>query len=169
MKCAGLQNRDTESKPKVSLTGFAASWTFVHSNGISGLWRLLMAVQRWRALESDVLVKPGIQSRQLVWPKNSPESQTTITHVTMEPGAVSDRHAHQRSEQIWIVERGEGLLLLENEHSEVLRAGDIVRTPAGENAWGSEQRQEPLVYLAVTTPPQNFSSAYKTAESAIGS
>jgi quercetin dioxygenase-like cupin family protein len=99
-----------------------------------------MAVQRWRALESDVLVKPGIQSRQLVWPKNSPESQTTITHVTMEPGAVSDRHAHQRSEQIWIVERGEGLLLLENEHSEVLRAGDIVRTPAGENAWGSEQR-----------------------------
>jgi hypothetical protein len=29
--------------------------------------------------------------------------------------------------------------------------------------------QEPLVYLAVTTPPQNFSSAYKTAESAIGS
>jgi quercetin dioxygenase-like cupin family protein len=73
-----------------------------------------MAVQRWRALECDVLIKPGIQSRQLLWPKNSPESQATITQVTMEPGSVSERHAHPRSEQIWIVERGEGVLLLGN-------------------------------------------------------
>jgi mannose-6-phosphate isomerase-like protein (cupin superfamily) len=127
-----------------------------------------MAVQRSRALESDVLVKPGIQSRQLVWPKNSPESQTTITHVTMEPGAVSDRHAHQRSEQIWIVERGEGLLLLENERTEVLRAGDIVRTPASEIHGVANSGNEPLVYLAVTTPPQDSSYAYKTTESAVG-
>ena len=54
-----------------------------------------MTVQRWRIPECDVLVKPGIQSRQLVWPKNSPESQATITHVTMEPGSVSERHAHK--------------------------------------------------------------------------
>ena len=59
-----------------------------------------MTVQRWRVLECDVLIKPGIQSRQLVWPKNSPESQATITHVTMEPGSVSERHAHKCSEQI---------------------------------------------------------------------
>jgi len=47
-----------------------------------------MAVQRWRVLECDVLIKPGIQSRQLLWPQNSPESQATITQVTMEPGSV---------------------------------------------------------------------------------
>jgi mannose-6-phosphate isomerase-like protein (cupin superfamily) len=127
-----------------------------------------MAVQRWRVLECDVLIKPGIQSRQLVWPKNSAESQTTITHVTVEPGSVSDRHAHERSEQIWIVERGEGILLLENEQSEILRAGDIVRTPAGEIHGVANSGEEPLVYLAVTTPPQNFSYAYKTTESAVG-
>ena len=86
----------------------------------------------------------------------------------MEPGSVSDRHAHERSEQIWIVERGEGILLLENEHSEVLRAGDIVRTPAGEIHGVANSGEEPLVYLAVTTPPQNFSYAYKTTESAVG-
>ena len=127
-----------------------------------------MAIQRWRVLECDVLIKPGIQSRQLVWPKNSAESQTTITHVTVEPGSVSDRHAHERSEQIWIVERGEGILLLENEHTEVLRAGDIVRTPAGEIHGVANSGEEPLVYLAVTTPPQNFSSAYKTIAVTIG-
>ena len=121
-----------------------------------------MAVQKWRALDADVLVKPGIQSRQLVWPKNSPEGWTTITHVTMEPGSVSERHAHQRSEQIWIVERGEGLLLLGNEQTEALRAGDIVRTPANEIHGVANSGKEPLVYLAVTTPPQDFSYAYRT-------
>ena len=128
-----------------------------------------MAVQKWRALDADVLVKPGIQSRQLVWPKNSPEGQTTITHVTMEPGSVSERHAHQRSEQIWIVERGEGLLLLGNEQTEALRAGDIVRTPANEIHGVANSGREPLVYLAVTTPPQNFSYAYRTIARAGGS
>ncbi len=122
-----------------------------------------MAVQRWRVLDCDVLIKPGIQSRQLLWPKNSPESQATITQVTMEPGSVSERHAHARSEQIWIVERGEGVLLLGNERTEVLRAGDVVRTPAEDIHGVANSGQEPLVYLAVTVPPQNFSSAYDRA------
>ena len=125
-----------------------------------------MAVQRWRVLECNVLIKTGIQSRQLVWSKNSPQSQVTMTHVIMEPGSVSERHAHERSEQIWIVERGEGMVLLANEQTEVLRAGDIVRTPAGEIHGVVNSGKEPLVYLAVTTPPQNFSSAYAPTVSA---
>ena len=128
-----------------------------------------MAVQRWRVLDCDVMVKAGIRSRQLVWPKNSPESQATITHVTMEPGAVSERHAHACSEQIWIVERGEGVLLLADEKTEALRAGDVVRTPAGETHGVMNSGNEPLVYLAVTSPPQDFSSAYNRTTSAKGS
>jgi quercetin dioxygenase-like cupin family protein len=128
-----------------------------------------VGVQKWRALECDVLSKPGIQSRQLVWPKNSPESQATITHVTMEPGSVSERHAHARSEQIWIVERGEATLLLENEQTEVLRAGDIVRTPAGDIHGVENKGKEPFVYLSVTAPPQDFSFAYNATTSAGGS
>ena len=125
-----------------------------------------MAVQRWRVLECNVLIKTGIQSRQLVWSKNSPQSQVTMTHVIMEPGSVSERHAHERSEQFWIVERGEGILLLGNEQTEVLRAGDIVRTPAQEIHGVVNSGKEPLVYLAVTTPPQDFSSAYNATTSA---
>ena len=127
-----------------------------------------MGVERWRVLECDVLIKPGIQSRQLVWPKNSPHSQATITHVTMEPGSVSERHAHECSEQVWIVERGEGILLLGDEQTEVLRAGDIVRTPAKEIHGVVNSGKEPLVYLSVTTSPQNLSSAYNTTTSANG-
>ena len=121
-----------------------------------------MAVQKWRVPESEVLTKPGIQSRQLVWPRNAPESRTTITQVTMEPGSVSERHAHERSEQIWIVERGEGVLLLAAEQTEALRAGDVVRTPPGEFHGVANSGTELLVYLTVTTPPSDFSSAYDT-------
>ncbi len=128
-----------------------------------------MAVQRWRVLECDVLIKHGIQSRQLVWPSNSPESQATITHVTMEPGSVSGRHAHRYSEQIWIIERGEGTLLLGNEQTEVLCTGDIVRTPPGEIHGLVNGGKEPLVYLAITAPPQDFSFAYDRTTSAGGS
>jgi len=127
-----------------------------------------MAVERWRALECDVLTKAGIPSRQLVWPKNSPASLATITRVTMAPGAVSERHAHARPEQIWIVERGEGVLLLGDEQTEVLGAGDIVRTPAGDVHGVVNDGKEPLVYLAVTAPPQNFASAYNSMASANG-
>jgi quercetin dioxygenase-like cupin family protein len=136
---------------------------------IDGLGGSVMAVQRWRVLECDVLFKPGIESRQLVWPKNAPESRATITIVTMEPGAVSERHAHDRSEQIWIVERGEGTLVLGMEQSEILHAGDIIRTPPGEIHGVVNTGDEPLVYLAITIPPQDFSSAYTTRMSASGS
>ncbi len=122
-----------------------------------------MTVQRWRIPECDVLVKPGIQSRQLVWARNSPESHATITHVAMEPGSVSERHAHKGSEQIWIIERGEAILLLGNEQTEVLCTGDIVRTPARGIHGVANKGKEPFVYLSVTAPPQDFSFAYNTA------
>ena len=63
----------------------------------------------------------------------------------MEPGSVSERHAHTCSEQIWIVERGEGILLLGNEKTEALHAGDIVRTPAGEIHGVANKGKEPFV------------------------
>ena len=119
-----------------------------------------MTVQRLHVADCDVLSKPGIQSRQLVWSNNSPTAQATITHVTMEPGSLSKRHVHERSEQTWIVERGEGTLLLAGERTEPLRAGDIIRTPAGDVHGVENTGSEPLVYLAVTTPPQDFSYAY---------
>ena len=119
-----------------------------------------MPVQRLHVTDCDVLNKPGITSRQLVWSKNSPNAQVTITHVTMDPGSLSRRHVHERSEQTWIVELGEGVLLLADERTEPLRAGDVIRTPAGDVHGVENTGAEPLVYLAVTTPPQDFSYAY---------
>ena len=73
-----------------------------------------LTIQRLKIDEAVVLRNPGKKSVQIVWPENAPEALATITRVTMEPGAVSPRHSHARSEQIWIVERGSGRLLTAN-------------------------------------------------------
>ncbi len=41
-----------------------------------------------------------------------------------------------------------------------LSAGDIILTPPGETHGVENTGNEPLVYLAITTPPEDFTPAY---------
>ncbi|QXZ98567.1 cupin domain-containing protein [Rhizobium sp. B230/85] len=90
-----------------------------------------MPVQILSMNKSVVLKNPGKDSAQLLWGENSPEAKVTITKVTMQPGAVSERHTHAVSEQIWLVEKGEGDMLLADGQTTPIKAGQLVRTPAG--------------------------------------
>jgi mannose-6-phosphate isomerase-like protein (cupin superfamily) len=125
---------------------------------------LRIPVQRLSVQDVTVLTNPGKRSEQLVWHRNAPDASVTITRVTMQPGAVSTRHKHARSEQIWLVERGAGTLLLEGEAQVELRAGDVVRTPAGETHGVINTGKEPLIYLAITAPPEDFTERYEREE-----
>ncbi len=120
-----------------------------------------MSVQRLAPVDFTTLENPGIQSVQIVWSKNAPEALVTITRVTMEPGSISARHLHPNSEQIWIVERGHATLLMDEDQTDDMQAGDVVRTPAGSIHCVNNTGHEPFVYLAVTTPPQDFTRAYR--------
>ena len=51
------------------------------------------------------LTRPGVTSRQLVWPGNSPNARVTVTRVTVAPGGEQPRHAHANAEQTWIIEQ----------------------------------------------------------------
>ena len=120
-----------------------------------------MAIQRLSIRDATILKNPGKLSEQLVWPRNAPESALTITRVTMKPGAVSTRHSHARAEQIWIVEAGEGALLLAGSERAPFKAGDIVRTSAGDTHGIENTGRELLVYLAIITPPEDFTPRYQ--------
>jgi quercetin dioxygenase-like cupin family protein len=120
-----------------------------------------MPIQRVSARDVTVLKNPGKCSEQLVWPHNLPDASVTITRVTMEPGSVSKPHTHTQSEQIWIVERGSGQLLLDAGKKTGLKAGDIIRTPPGEMHGIENTASEQLVYLAITTPPEDFTAVYQ--------
>jgi quercetin dioxygenase-like cupin family protein len=121
-----------------------------------------LSIQRLSAADSTILENGGVRSVQIVWPRNAPEALVTITRVTMEPGATSARHAHSASEQIWLIEQGSAQLLMNEGKTDGLRAGDIVRTPAGAIHGVANIGDEQFIYLAVTTPPQDFTAAYKS-------
>jgi quercetin dioxygenase-like cupin family protein len=116
-----------------------------------------------------VLANPGIRSLQIVWPVNAPDARATITRVTIAPDATSHRHAHPRSEQIWLVERGIATMLLAGGETLAICAGDVVRTPAGDVHGVANSGTEPFVYLSVTTTPQDFSAAYQRRDPLPGS
>ncbi len=121
-----------------------------------------MTIQRLFAADFTTLLNPGVRSVQIVWPDYAPEARVTITRVTMDSGAVSARHAHPVSEQIWLIEQGSAELLIAGGDTEALRAGDVVHTPAGTTHGVANTGDEPFIYLAVTTAPQDFTAAYKT-------
>ena len=122
---------------------------------------LSMAIQRLNNKDFGVLKNPGVTSTQIVWGKNSPEARVTITRVTIEPGATQERHTHEAAEQIWLVEQGNGELLISNGSSEPLAEGDVVRTPPGDVHGLKNVGTTDLIYLSVTTPPQDYSGAYE--------
>jgi quercetin dioxygenase-like cupin family protein len=120
-----------------------------------------MSIQRLSTVDFATLENPGVRSVQIVWPGNAPEALVTITRVTMEPGSISPRHSHRSSEQIWIVERGCATLMMDRDQTDAVQAGDVVRTPAGSTHGVNNTGHEPFVYLSVTTPPQDFTLAYR--------
>ena len=120
-----------------------------------------MSIQRLSTVDFATLENPGVRSVQIVSPRNAPEALVTITRVTMEPGSISARHSHPNSEQIWMVEQGYATLLMDDDQTDEVQAGDVVRTPAGSIHGVQNTGREPFVYLAVTTPPQDFTPAYR--------
>ncbi len=123
-----------------------------------------MTLQRLTAEDSHVLENPGVVSVQIVSSENAPESKVSITRVTMQPGAESPRHRHENAEQTWLVEYGEATLLLADNETAPLQAGDVIRTPAGDIHGITNTGRSEFVYLTITTPQQDFSSAYERHE-----
>ena len=119
-------------------------------------------LQRFTPDDFTTLENPGVRSQQLVWPRNAPDAALTMTRVTMQPGATTPRHAHPHAEQVWIVERGAATLLLAEGETAPLRAGEVIRTPAGEVHGLTNTGSEPFVYLTATTPPIDLTAAYQT-------
>ena len=113
-----------------------------------------------RRAEVESLVNGSVVSEQLLFPENSKSKRVTITRVTFAPGAKSPRHTHPASEQVMVALSGAGTLLLEGSASAPFSEGDVVRFADGEVHGFENTGESQFVYLAVTSPPINFRSAY---------
>ena len=103
---------------------------------------------------------PGVESLQLLSPRNSSSRRVTITRVTVAPGATQPRHSHSSSEQIWYALAGIGVLLLSDGETRLLRAGELVRFADNEIHGLQNDGPTAFEYLSITAPPIDFSYAY---------
>lgn len=87
--------------------------------------------------------------------------KVTITEVHLKSNAKQSRHSHEFSEQIWYALKGNGRLLLANDNEQKFTEGDVVRFEAGDIHGLYNDSDEEFVYISVTTPPIDFSYAYK--------
>jgi quercetin dioxygenase-like cupin family protein len=113
-----------------------------------------------RRAHVESFVNGGVTSEQLLFPENSKSERVTITRVTFAPGATSPRHRHAASEQVWVALRGKGTLLLADSTTAPFEEGDVVRFADGEIHGFENTGSGEFVYVAVTSPPINFRSAY---------
>lgn len=103
---------------------------------------------------------PGVVSRQLLNPENSPNARATLTEVHLEPDACQPRHSHPTSEQIWYALQGSGTLLLAGGKEAPFHTGDVVRFADNDIHGLRNDGTTEFVYLSVTAPPIHFGYAY---------
>jgi len=71
--------------------------------------------------------------------------------VTFEPGARTAWHSHPAG-QILIVTNGTGRVQVWDEGIEEIRAGDVVRIPAGQKHWHGASPEASMTHIAITEP-----------------
>ena len=79
-------------------------------------------------------------------------SHLTVSWVRGEPGSQQPVHAHTESEQIYVVIRGEGTVVVDGEQKHVA-AGSAVRIPPGATHAIRNTGGTLLEYVAATSPP----------------
>ena len=107
------------------------------------------------------LSNPGINSHQLLSPRNSNSEHITLTRVEVAPGVTQPRHMHETSEKIWIALAGIGQLLLTEGKTQVFKAGGVARFERGDTHGLFNDSSGVFEYMSVTSPPIVFGYAYK--------
>jgi quercetin dioxygenase-like cupin family protein len=79
----------------------------------------------------------------------------TINSVTFTPGARTYWHQHTGG-QILVVTAGLGWICVAGATPELLRAGDVVWTPAGERHWHGATDTTIMTHLGISIGPTNW-------------
>lgn len=110
-----------------------------------------MQVTRYEEIEPYV-TKDGSTIREWHGPAVSPARNQSLAEATVAPGAATIPHLHRRSEELYLVTAGRGLLRIAEEEREIA-AGDCVVIPPGAVHDLRNTGAEDLVVVCASSPP----------------
>lgn len=112
--------------------------------------RSLMLRTRYDEAEPFV-TKDGAEIRELLHPARHGNKAQSLAEATIAPGAVTALHLHHRSEEVYHVTQGEGVVTVgAQEHG--VRVGDTVCIPPGTPHRLRNSGAEPLKVLCCCAP-----------------
>src|SRR6185295_4605684 len=88
-----------------------------------------MDVRNLETVEAFV-TKDGSEIRELLAYRNSCIRQQSLAEARLAPGRSTQEHLHVRTEEIYYITQGEGLMRIEGEERKVL-PGDAIAIPPG--------------------------------------
>jgi mannose-6-phosphate isomerase-like protein (cupin superfamily) len=107
------------------------------------------------------ITKDGSEIRPILDRTNSTAANQSLAEATLPPGAETEEHYHLRTEEIYYVLRGRGLMTLGHEAREV-GPGDAVLIPPGSRHKIRNLGQELLVFLCCCSPPYSHENTILT-------
>ena len=98
------------------------------------------------------ITKDGSEIRSILDRTNSSAAQQSLAEATLPPGAATEAHRHPRTEEIYYVLRGMGLMTVEADRRPV-GPGDGILIPPGARHQIRNTGAERLVFLCCCAPP----------------
>jgi mannose-6-phosphate isomerase-like protein (cupin superfamily) len=93
----------------------------------------------------------GSEIRELLHPDHHPVRQQSLAEAVVAPGGKTARHRHQRSEEIYHVTRGQGMMTL-GEACFAITVGDSILIAPGTPHCVENTGDEPLHILCCCAP-----------------
>lgn len=115
-----------------------------------------------RTLDDGPVNVRGGQVSHLLFAPEFGSCNVTVTWVRGEPGSQQEVHSHRDSEQIYVIVRGRGTMIVEDEEREVEAGSAVLIAPNTRHAIRNTGA-EPLEYVAATAPPLDSGALWRRA------
>lgn len=92
--------------------------------------------------------------REILSPNNAPATirNQSLAEATVPPGMTTERHYHVRTEEIYYILRGTGIMMIGDEESRSVVPGDAIAIPPGAPHRIHNPTTDDLVFLCCCAP-----------------
>lgn len=107
--------------------------------------------------QKPFITKDGSQIRSILDRTNAPVQNQSLAEASLAPGQTTEPHLHKKSEELYFILEGEGILSIGGE-SRPVSTGDCALIPPG--SLHSIRAVSPLRFLCCCAPPYSHEDTF---------